>query len=240
MDPPNIENRKLPIVGDQLVGRKGLWKKKTVEIIDTKLMATHQSLLPKPSKHHFTSFAFHDGRELLAATGNSVYLWDLRSGKRLHGALQPPRELIDKWLRLSRGGYAPSACAFSASGDLLAVGTRAGCLLVFDVASGDMSHVLESSQTSLSYIRHVNFLGDSPFVLAISSVARVYDTHNRAWLSLPVFGEMRAKTINGTVAIDGRSIFVVDCDGNLYEYEWSLHDEQEAAIKEAEGSNESN
>jgi len=212
-----------------ILAPRGFWLEKMVHLYDLEREATIRRLKPKPAMHPFTSFAFSQDGKYAAATGDSVYVWDLETGKRLNDVYQPADEVLRSWR--PGGGYCPSACAFSHDSRLLAAGTRGSRLLVFEVASGklvvmeDLSGEFQPTRGPYwGSVEYITFLGDTQYILGAGQSIRVYNLPARRWMDVDAFSADENITVVGGVAVHGHSIFVCDYVGNLRRFDWEVTD----------------
>lgn len=217
--------RRVPRHNWMILGVNGLSYEQSLHLIDLRTRKPVLRLDPKPAKHNITSLAFSDDGRYAAATGDSVYVWDLSTGRRLNDVYQPPRPIIKEWLRKS-AGYRPTACAFSSDGELLAVATGMGRLLVFDVLTAKLLVLLDPPEEHYwGLVQYLTFLGDTRYILGPGGRIRVYDFARRAWLIIKEFEADEDMLSVGAVSVDDNSIFVCDYVGNLRRYDWTVKKE---------------
>jgi WD40 repeat protein len=219
----------IPRWKDLILGPHGVWRSKAVLVLDLSDTSTVRWLKPKPAMHHFTSLEFSHDATHAAATGDSVYVWDLETGKRLNDVYQPADDVLQSWR--PGGGYCPSACAFSHDSRLLAVGTRGSRLLIFEVASGklvvmeDLSGEFQPTRGPYwGSVEYITFPGDTQYILGAGQSIRVYNLPAHRWMDVDAFSADENIAVVGGVAVHGHSIFVCDYVGNLRRFDWEVTD----------------
>src|SRR5262249_4351208 len=103
---------------------------------------TIQTLHARPSPNPSNAVALSPDGRYVASTADSVWLWEVASGKRLH-EFKPPATVLTRW-----GGYFPNACTFSPDSKSLAVANRGGAVLLFDVPGGTLRLLKEHTDQS--------------------------------------------------------------------------------------------
>lgn len=200
---------------------KGVFYRKSIDMVDLRTGRSMQSAAQAGgARNHFPVLSA-DGR-YAAATGDSVYVWELSTGERLNDAYQPDRQVIEEWLKPGRGGYGPRACAFSQDGELLAVGTGGQKLLVFEVETGKLLKLVDAHCRLRWWVTYVAFLGPTRYVLAMGEGLGVYDCRREEWVEIPAFSGDPDMDCIGAVAVAGQSIFVCDYSGNLRRFDWEV------------------
>lgn len=230
--------RELPRHGDLLLAPLLLCQYKRVDLYDLAKRRVISRLRPKLGKCDFGSAAFSPDGRYAAATAESVYVWDLTSGKRLNDVYEPADEVIRKWRRVRPplrdrflevlsgnwspwDPYSPEHCAFSHDAKLLAVGTSVGHLVVFDVASAKALAV-ETEKAPCRPVTHLGFLGETQYLLVAKRACplQVYDVSARKWVEVPAFKDN--PHIAMAVTTHDHSIFVCDLLGNLWRFDWAI------------------
>ena len=211
---------RFPMHDSLILAPEGPPYNRTINLIELPNGEVKQRLAPKPAKHWITSLNFSADGRYAAATGSSVYVWDLSTGKRINDVYQPSDEVLREWLKPGVGGYRPTACAFSRDGKLLAVGTAGAVLLVFEVSSGKLLALLERCPGHWGPVEYLTFLGDTGYILGAGGELRVYDFPERRWVDVEAFRTDQDIRGVGGVAVEGNSIFVCDYSGNLRRYQW--------------------
>lgn len=217
----SFEGNALPIRGGHVLFPEGWAYRRSVHVFDLASRKMIRRLKPKPAKHPITALAFSDDGRYAAGAGDSVWVWELSSGKRLNDAYQPSLDVIKRW-KLHGAGYRPTACAFSRDGKLLAVGTAGGKLLVFDVGSGKLLALEERAPHYWDSVEYLSFLGATHYVLGAGQSVQVYDFPKRRWLTTDAFRCDRSMLVTGGTVVCGKSVFVCDYVGNLRRFDWEV------------------
>jgi serine/threonine-protein kinase len=139
-----------------------------------------------------------DGRLLLAAAGNTLYLWELESGRRLASPA---------------GGAAIYAAALSPDGRLAVIGRASGYLVdLWDVRGGGKPTPVRTDHAGV--INTVAFTPDGERFLSLCSSGRIC-VH---WRDGTLFGQWRLPgQVNGfAIAPDGKHLATANSDGTVY------------------------
>jgi len=179
--------------------------------------------------HPTTSVDMTKDGAVAAHTADTVWVFDLNEKERLDKPFQPDSKRIEGWKKRGGGGYAPSACAFRSDGARLAVGTRAGRVLLFDVPDATlrgMKSVGDGIAFLSGSVRNIAFLGDTDYLVVQGRVFRVLDCERMKWLD-DIGASEAVKSIEpyshiASMAVHEHAIYLCGHQGQIAKLVWTI------------------